>query len=76
METRQFYIDRILFLQDDIRQLAEKYYDYYSVNEYESVNGDINDYQDDDFRCFKNRKELKEYIEYLEGLIKVGRKDE
>lgn len=70
MKTRQEYIDEILDLQDDVRKLADKYYDYFSINEYECVVSDINDYQDEDFETFESDEELKDYIKYLKDLIK------
>lgn len=70
MKTRQEYIDEILDLQDDVRKLADKYYDYFSINEYECIVSDINDYQDEDFETFESEEELKDYIKYLKDLIK------
>lgn len=70
MNKREQYIKEILDLQDDVRKLADKHYDYFSINEYECIVSDINDYQDEDFETFESEEELKDYIKYLKDLIK------
>lgn len=64
-------INEILLLHDKLGLIVEKEYNYESISEFDSVYSDINDYQDNNFEDFKTNKELKEYIKYLENLIKV-----
>ena len=67
MTERQKLIDTILTLQDDVRDLMIQNYDYYSINDYDLINSDINSYVENDFESFKNNEDLKRYITYLKN---------
>ena len=69
MTKRQELINTILDLQDDVRELMYQNSDYYSINDYDLVNSDINSYVENDFISFKNNKDLERYIKYLKEYI-------
>ncbi len=74
MTKRQQLINTILDLQDNVRELMYQNSDYYSINDYDLVNSDINSYVENDFISFKNNKELERYIKYLKEYILKERK--
>lgn len=67
METRKKLIDTILTLQDDVRELMYENSDFYAITDYDMINSDINSYVENDFKSFKNNKDLKKYITYLKN---------
>ena len=67
--TRQQLIDKILDLQDVIRDLMEKHSDFWTINDYDMINSDINSYAEEDFEMFETNEELQDYIKYLEEEI-------
>jgi hypothetical protein len=66
---RQDLIDNILDLKSALYFIRKETEDYFSISEYDSVYGDINEYEYNEFDSFKNNKELKEYIKYLRNLV-------
>lgn len=66
---RQELIENILDIKNTLDFIREETEDYTAITEYDSVCGDINEYEDNDFDMFKSNLELKEYIKYLRDLV-------
>ena len=66
---RQELIENILDIKKTLDFIREETEDYTAITEYDSVCGDINEYEDNDFDTFKSNLELKEYIKYLRDLV-------
>lgn len=66
--NRDKYINKISYLQDLLRVVRDYNNDFFSITEYDSVYGDILEYQDNNFEDWKE-KDFKEFIEYLKDLI-------
>ena len=76
MSNRDKYIDKINYLQDLLCIVRDRNEQWDSITEFDSVYGDICDYQDNDFEDFETDDELKDFIDYLKDLIIGGIKDE
>lgn len=76
MNKREQYIKEILDLQDVILDLIDKHSDFYTINDYDLINSDINSYADEDFDMFEDDEELKDYIKYLKDVIELGDKQD
>lgn len=72
MNKREQYIKEILDLQDVIQDLIDKHSDFYTINDYDLINSDINSYMEEDFEMFESDAELEDYIKYLKELINKG----
>jgi hypothetical protein len=72
MSLREKYIDEIDYLQDLLCVVRDRNEQWDSITEYDSVCGDICDYQDNDFEDFETDEDLKEFIDYLKDLIISG----
>ena len=66
---RQELIDNILDIKRTLYFIRNETEDYTAISEYDSVYGDINDYEYNEFDSFKTNKELKDYIKYLRNLV-------
>lgn len=66
---REELIENILDLKSALYFIREETEDFTAITEYDSIYGDINDYEYNEFESFKNNKELKEYIKYLRDVI-------
>ena len=72
MEDKEKYIDTINYYHDILGIVKEYHYDYYSINEYDSVYQDILDYEDNEYEDFKTDKDFVDFINYLKSLIISG----
>lgn len=61
---REELINNILDIKETIYFIREQEEDYYSLNDYDSIYGDICEYEDNNFEEW-TIKELKDYIKYL-----------
>jgi len=68
--------ETIIDLQEDLKDLSNKNYDYYVVNEIEQVYVDIDNYRDNNFDSFGAINDYFKYINYLEKLINGGIENE
>ena len=66
---REELIENILDIKNTLYFIRKETEDYSYISEFDSVYGDINDYEYNEFDSFKNNKELKEYIKYLRNLV-------
>lgn len=66
---REELIENILDIKNTLYFIREETEDMTAVTEYDSVYGDINEYENDRFDSFKTDEELKEYIKYLRDLV-------
>ncbi len=66
---REELIENILDLKSTLYFIRKETEDYFCITEFDSVYGDINNYEYNEFASFKNNKELKEYIKYLRNLV-------
>lgn len=66
---REELIENILDIKNTLYFIREETEDMTAITEYDSVYGDINEYENDRFDSFKTNEELKAYIKYLRDLI-------
>lgn len=66
---REELIENILDLKSALYFIKKETEDFSAITEYDSIYGDICDYEYNEFDSFKNNNELKEYIKYLRNVI-------
>lgn len=66
---REELIENILDIKHTLYFIREETEDFNAITDYDSIYGDICDYEYNEFDSFKNNKELKEYIKYLRNVI-------
>ena len=66
---REELIENILDIKSTLYFIRKEMEDFTAITDYDSIYGDINSYEDNEFESFKNNKELKEYIKYLRDVI-------
>ncbi len=66
---REKYINIINEYHDILRELRDKYYQWDSISEYDSVYQDILDYEDSNYYYWRE-KDFTEFIDYLNKLTR------
>lgn len=66
---RNKYINIISEYQNIIGYLKDKYYDWYSISEYDSVYADILEYEEDNYYYWRE-KDFVDFIDYLNKLTR------